>query len=466
MVPFFPNTIANRGLALYAISLAVISVAFFEYAVGAVWMMLGLVEVSLFFIVSTSLSKQWQTLSPRLFAKNMFWIALSLRVAWVVFSYLFYTSQTGRPFEFDAADSVGYHEDATWLSVSSWQAVWDYLFVSRSSYSDSGYVLYLTLVYRLFGPNIIVARLLKALYSALTCLFIYKLARRTVGEKTARMAGVFAMLMPNLFIYCGLHLKETEMLFLIAVFLERADYVLRAEKFTVWDVLLPILIGASLFLFRTILGAIALFSFFTGLLFFRSRGTSKRRKVVVVIWLVFAAAYFAGGTVIAEMESLWEEKDTNQDLKREMQTAQGNLWAKYATGTVMAPMVFVLPFATFVDTDQQNQLVMHGGNYVRNFMGIFVLIAMYTTLFIKKNWRDFALIGSFVIGYLGVVSFSGFSNSERFLLPGLPCLIVLWAYGVAMLDAKNFKFVKYWYLVIPVMEIAWAFFKIGSRGML
>ena len=99
-------------------------------------------------------------------------------------------------------------------------------------------------------------------------------------------------------------------------------------------------------------------------------------------------------------------------------------------------------------------------------MGIFVLIAMYTTLFIKKNWRDFALIGSFVIGYLGVVSFSGFSNSERFLLPGLPCLIVLWAYGVAMLDAKNFKFVKYWYLVIPVMEIAWAFFKIGSRGML
>lgn len=466
MVLFFPSTIANRGVALYAVSLAVISVVFFEHAVGAVWMALGLVEVSLFFVVSASLSRQWQVVSPRHFVKNMFWIALSLRVMWVFFSYLFYTSRTGMPFEFDAADSVGYHEDATWLAVSPWKSVKDYLFISRSSYSDSGYVLYLTMVYRLFGPNILAVRLLKALYGALTCLFIYKLARRTVGERTARIAGVFAMLMPNLIIYCGLHLKETEMLFLIAAFLERADYVLRAEKFTVWDVLFPILIGSSLFLFRTILGAVALFSFITGLLFIRGKRTNKRRKIVVVAWLILAAAYFAGGTVITEIESLWEEKDTNQDLKREMQTVQGNLWAKYATGTVMAPMVFVLPFATFVDTDQQNQLVMHGGNYVRNFMGVFVLIAIYTIIFAKKNWRDFALIGSFVIGYLGVVSFSGFSNSERFLLPGLPCLIVLWAYGVTMLDARNFKFVKYWYLIIPVMEIGWAFFKIGSRGLL
>jgi hypothetical protein len=148
------------------------------------------------------------------------------------------------------------------------------------------------------------------------------------------------------------------------------------------------------------------------------------------------------------------------------QTSRGNQWAKYATGGVMAPMMFVLPFSTMVDTGQENQMMIHGGNYVKNFMGVFVLVTLFSALFVKKNWRDFALIGSFVVGYLGVVSLSGFANSERFLLPGVPVLLVFWAYGISILNARNYRFVKYWYFIVPVMEIGWAVFKIGSRGLL
>ena len=86
-------------------------------------------------------------------------------------------------------------------------------------------------------------------------------------------------------------------------------------------------------------------------------------------------------------------------------------------------------------------------------------------LFVKKNWRDFSLIGSFLIGYLGVISMSGFANAERFLLPGLPCLIIIWAYGISVLNAKSYKYVKYWFVIVPIMEISWAYFKIGSRGL-
>ena len=185
---------------------------------------------------------------------------------------------------------------------------------------------------------------------------------------------------------------------------------------------------------------------------------------VVTVWVILAVAVLAGGTIRTEIEGYWNDRGENQAIKREVQTKQGNQWAKYATGTVMAPMAFVIPFSTMVDTDQQNQLVLHAGNYVRNYMGIFVLIFLFTALFVKKNWRDFSLIGSFVIGYLGVVSMSGFANSERFLLPGLPCLILMWAYGISELNAKNYKFVNYWSVVVILMEVGWAYFKIGSRG--
>ena len=466
MIPFFPKTIANKGLVMYFVSMAVVSVAFMSYAIGAVWMILGAIEILLFFLLSSSLSRQWQNIPTRLYLRNVFWIALLLRVGWVVFSYFFYMDQTGKPFEFDAADSIGYHEEAKLLSTMSFGEIWNHYFASQSGYSDTGYSFYLTFVYKIFGPSVVVARLFKALYGAIVCLLLYHLACRTVDEKIGRMAGIFAMLMPNLIIYCGLHLKETEMLFLIVAFLERADYVLRAKKFRAWEVMIPIALGVSLFFFRTVLGAVAIVSFVTALVFSQGKLTGKRRKIVVVAWVFLVALYFVGGTLINEVEEIWHQRASNQDLKRELQTAQGNQWAKYATGTVMAPMMFVMPFATLVDTDQQNQLVMHAGNYVRNFMGVFVLIALYSTLFVKKDWRNFTLIGSFAIGYLGVVAFSGFSNSERFLLPGLPCLIVVWVYGISLLNAKSYKFVKYWYWFVPVMEIGWAFFKIGSRGLL
>lgn len=466
MISYFPQKIANNGLLLYLLSLIVVSIAFMNYAMDIVWMVLGLVEVAMFFMLSNSLSRQWKVIPIQRYTMSVFWTAFGFRLVWVVFSYFFYTNQTGLPFEWGAADSLNYHYQAEWLADRPWATAWDNLFVNSDGVSDSGYVLYLTLIYKIFGVNIFFARILKAVWGGITCILLYKLVARSIDENVGRMVGVMAALMPNLIIYSGLHLKETEMLLLCVAFLERADYVLRAQKIKFWDVVIPLLFAGSLFLFRTVLGVVTLFSFVTALVFSPSRTVKKGRKVVVVLWVILAIIVLAGGTIMNEVESQWNERNTNQEQKRLEQTSRGNQWAKYATGTVMAPMIFVLPFSTMVDTNQQNQFVMHGGNFVRNFMGIFAIIALINALFIQKKWRDFSLIGSFIIGYLGAISLSGFSNSERFLLPGLPCLIVFWAYGISVLNAKSYKFVRIWYVVVPVMEIAWAYFKIGSRGLL
>lgn len=466
MVPYFPQKISSTGIALYIASLAVVSIAFINYALGFVWIALGLLGVIGFFVLSANLTHTWQRSTPKDYTMKVFSVALFLRIVWVVFSYYFYQSQTGQPFEWGAADSLGYHSAAEWLEGEPWSVAWNYLFVNRRVVSDSGFVLWLTVLYKFFGVNLFVPRLLNTIFGAFTCVLLYKLASRSINEQVGRMVGIFSVFMPNFIIYCGLHLKEVLMLFIIVAFLERADYVLRASKVKFWNVVLPLALAGSLFLFRTVLGVVAFFSFITAILFSPTRVVKRGRKVIVVFWAVLAVIVLAGGVIMNEVESLWNERFSNQENKRTEQTMRGNQWAKYATGTVMAPMVFVLPFSTMVDTDQQNQALIHGGNYIRNFMGAFAIIALINALFIKKNWRDFALIGSFVIGYLGVVSLSGFANSERFLLPGLPCLIIIWAYGISVLNAKSYKFVRVWYVVVPVMEIAWAYFKIGSRGWL
>ena len=162
---------------------------------------------------------------------------------------------------------------------------------------------------------------------------------------------------------------------------------------------------------------------------------------------------------------MWEGREENVVNKRAQQAILGNQWAQYATGTVMAPMIVVLPFATMVDVDEQyGQQAKSGGNFIRNFMGFFALLAIYEAIR-RKKWRDFVLFGAFVVAYLGIVAFSGFSNSERFLLPGLPCLIVMWAYGVSSLRKATYKLLFPWCILVVAMEIGWAFFKIGSRGL-
>ena len=129
-------------------------------------------------------------------------------------------------------------------------------------------------------------------------------------------------------------------------------------------------------------------------------------------------------------------------------------------------MITVLPFATMVNVDEQyGQQAKSGGNFIRNFMGFFTLLAIYEALR-RKQWKNFVLIGAFVASYLGVVALSGFSNSERFLLPGLPGLIMMWAYGVSTLRTKTYKLLTPWCFVVFAMEFAWAYFKLGSRGIL
>lgn len=466
MIPFFPKQIAQRAILVYAMALTAVSLFFMTHAMGIGYIALGCLWVVGFFSLLVYCCKKWLKLSDKQVLSDVFLVALALRILWVVVSYFFYDSVTGQPFEFQARDSYGYHADAEWLASEPWSTTWSFLFGSVM-YADSGFPLYLTVIYKLFGPVIIIPRFINAFLSAWTCVLVYKMASRTFSEEVGRMAGIMMVFMPNLIIYCGYHLKETLMLFLMVACLERIDALIRSKQMTFWGIVVPSLLAASLFLFRTAMGAAALFAFASTVLV-SSVPTMKRtgKRVALIGWGVLALVVFAGGSIASEVESLWEGRGENQASKRTEQTLRGNKWAKYATGTVMAPMIVALPFATMVDVDEQyGQQAKSGGNYIRNFMAFFAILAVYEA-FRRKRWREFVTIGAFVIAYLGVVASSGFNNSERFLLPGLPCLIMMWSYGVSTLREKTYKLLTPWCVVVFVMEFAWAYFKLGSRGII
>lgn len=468
MLNYLPKYFTSKAISLYFGVLVFTNIIFFNRFLSPLWWVFGAVEVLGFFYYSNQLTRTWGRYSEKKFAKKLFQTALIIRLGWVVFSYFFYLLMTGQPFEFDTGDAMAYHQTGEYiaglLKSGNLQQYFDSM-EGRSS--DMGYALYLGFQYIVTGNSIFIVRLLKALYSAYTVLLIYRFSKRTFNEEIGRMAAIFCMLMPNLIFYTGMHLKEVEMVLLTVWFMERADYLIRGKKFTLHTMFPTFLLAISLFFLRTVLGATALFALFTTLLLSSGRVLGAGKRMILIVWVLGAGAYFMGGSIATEVEEVWSSRADNQEtsMNWRAERAGGNKYSKYAGAAVFAPMIFVIPFPTIIETpNQQNQKIINGGNYVKNIMAFFVIFAFYWVIK-KKIWRDYLLIGSFTVGYLAVIAMSAFAQSERFHQPVLPFIMVMAAFGVSIISNKQKKYFSWWLMFIFVVIVAWSWFKLAGRGL-
>lgn len=465
MLNYFPKYFTSRAIKLYIVALLVCNIIFLNHILSFSWWIFGLVEVIGFFYFSNQLTLNWQRYSPRLFTKKLFQTALIIRLVWVLFSYVFYTIMTGQPFEFGAGDAMFYHSSANELSIAGLANIKQVL--PKVGFSDSGYVVYLSMIYSVVGNVILIPRLIKVLLGAYTCVLIYKLATRNFGEEVGRMSAIFCMLMPNLIYYCGIHIKEAEMVFLTVATIERADAMFRNKKFNFAEIAPPLLLAGSLFFFRTVLGAAAIFAMFTTVIFSSTKVLGMGKRTVLIVWMTATLAFFVGGTISTEVEAVWKAREANQKASMEWRSvrANGNKFAKYATSAIFAPIIFVIPFPTIVETpEQENQKLINGGNYVKNILAFFVIFALFWILK-EGKWREYITIGSFTIGYLLIIAMSAFAQSERFHQPALPFLLVFAAFGISKVNNKQKKYFSWYMAFIFVAIVAWSWFKLAGRGM-
>ncbi|MGK0376604.1 MAG: hypothetical protein ACJA1Z_000402 [Patiriisocius sp.] len=464
---YFPKSLNQRIIGIYFISLILIGVAFPDMFLKWYWVVIGIFCVTTFFHLSSKYSYSWQRFSPVVFKRKLFRTALAIRIFFVFFSYWFFTEMTGQPFEFAAGDSIGYHEEGSWIVDLVKYNMLDYYFAyidKKGGVSDLGYPGFLGIQYLITNKSIIIARIIKAILSSYTCVLVYKLASRNFGEATGRVSSIFVMLMPSLVMYCGLHLKETEMIFLIMAFVERADNLLRSKVSTFKNIFVVLCLIGLLFMFRTVLGIGALFSLVSTILLSKNL-KQKSKKYAMVFWVILTVVSFSGSRLVGEVEKLWDDKATNQSIRLEDRAKKGNVYATYAGAFVFAPMIFTLPFPTMIETQGQETFrLLHGGVFVKNIISFFTILALFL-LVKKKLWRNHLLIITFLAFYLAVLAVSAFAHSERFHLPAVPLELILAGYGITHMQAKHRNWFNYWTVLILVAVVAWSWFKLKGRGV-
>jgi len=470
MLNYFPQFFTKRAIIFYFVSIIACLIVFMSHPMTWYFYVIGAIAVIMFFVAGHQLPLRWAKFSPKTFTTNIFVISLIIRVVWVVFSYYFFSALNGNPFEFDVADSGNYDWHAYQLYEQGWGA-YEKIF-SDFGFSDRGYATFLGASYMVYGYNIMIARLIKAVLGAWMAVLVYKLATRTFGENVGRMAGIFCMLMPELIVICGLHTKEAEMIFLVVLGLERADNAIRSPRLTFTNLVVPVICAAALFTFRSVLGIGLLFAFITALFFSSARTKNYVNRIILGVWIAIAIGFFAGGKIATEVEQAWDSRQMDQAQSMEWRSKRvgGNKFAIYGNKAIFAPAIFVIPIASQTAVPQRMLQLENGGYYVKNVMAFFVMFALFLivadAIKLGGKWRDFLLVGSFMIGYLGVIASSGFAQSGRFHLPAMPFFLMFAAYGISQSTNKVKSFYDIYMVLLLVAIVAWNWIKLAGRDMI
>lgn len=466
MITFFPKIISRKAITYYFVTLALVSVVFLNRILPFVWMLFGIAEVCAFFYFSNFLTKRWRFFSPSVFVKKLFWTSLAIRTVYMVFVYFFYDFMTGQPFMFHSADEQFYYAMSKVWSEQGFGVLRREM--SAIGFSDSGEVYWAAFICKIFGPNIISVRLGHCLVSALTCVLIYHLSKRHFGDGLGRMSAILCMLMPNLIFYCGIHLKETDMVFLTVLFIECVDRLLSDNKFDFKYLVLAILALLAQFTFRTVLGVVEILAAFVAIVLVRGQlGNWWKRIAMIFVVVITLSVTAIGDRVMHDVGNFWAGKDWNQrvGMAWRAERAEGNAFSVYASQVVFAPLIFTIPFPTMVDTPgQENQQMLNGGNYVKNVLSGLVIFAL-VMLLLDGDWRKHVLPIAMMGGYLAVIAFSNFAHSERFHQPVIPFELMFATVGISMLKKKHLKYVDYWLWILLAANVAWAWFKLAGRGL-
>lgn len=474
-----PAWFSTYAIGTYAVALLGVNFINSTYAMEWYFWVFGMAWVAGFFMLSVHYSRIWDVTHIRRtknFEKRLFKTGFIIRAIYGLFIYVFYLQMTGRPHEFQGADSISYIELAgDWVNYWSSDRLGEVLAEElKRNMSDMGFPFYEMIFLRMFGEkaSYILLRLMNALIGAYSAVIIYRIASRSFDESTARITGIFCMLHPVLICYSGILLKEILMTFLVLLFIDLGDRLLRSRRFTFATIAPMILVGFSLFFFRTVLGIIAFMALFFAIVMSDSRIVSWGKKISVGVLVSGVLLLAASENIIREVQQV-----TNTDAREQQERSleyrygekkgggSGNSFAKYAGTAVFAPLIFTIPFPTMVIAEgQEDMRLIHGGNWMRNVMSGFVILAMFMLL-LSGDWRKYTLPLAMLLGYLLMLAFTEFAHSLRFHIPVMPFEMMFAAYAITNMRKKHRNWYMIWCLFMVVACFAWNWFKLAGRGL-
>ena len=478
MENFFPKYYSNNSLNTFIITLLCVSLLYNNNILPIDLLLFVLISGVLFFKMVYNLSFTWRNLIENQFKLNVVIYAFFIRLIFVTIVYFYNIEHWGLTYA--SAEDIEFYinmgkygaECVGNLEIVKLFVDWNRWGVDTG---DWGYPLHLSLVYLLTAniSDVFIPFIVKSLLGAYTCLFIYNITKRHFGERIAKLAAVLCVVNPLMIWWCGSMMKEAEMIFYTICFVNNWDDLICNGSKTRANIILIIFLSFYLFTFRIALGIVALLSVVVTLFLYEKKVKNKGKIFIILscILVVMIVGFFQQiSEVVNQIYTeivIGDNKAQEINMEWRSQRVGGNEFAKYAGAAIFAPLIFSIPFPTFVYIDLHQEFIVQvaGGNFVKNILSFFVIYSVFD-LFLKKEWRKHILILSFTIGYLIMLVLSVYAQSGRFHMPVAPLQMIFAAYGIAVFPKNKRHWFNYALIFEFVVCIAWNWFKLKGRGMI
>lgn len=465
------------------------AIAFFFIALISCWVLFGhipainliivsSISVVLFFGLGRALSNNWLHTSEKRFLHNIFTTGFFIRLIWVLYLFFVFNPEYYGNNYGDSADTGWFMSFAKnladWIMGDTYYTLAQVIEVNDAAIDDVGYPMWLAVEYVLTGglSYVFIPMVVKCVVGAYCAICIYRIAKRHFGVGTARIAAIFVCLNPNMIYWCATMMKETEMVFVCCMAVDKMDEALSSGNRLTLRTLWPgILLGLFLFLMRTAIGL----AFFGGVMMHIVLASNKviNTSTKIVAGFLIAIMLFASvGDRVLRQTSMYVEmvQSGSQESNMEWRSGKtGNSFAKYASSAVFAPLIFTIPFPTINEANaiQFTQMQLAGGSYIKNVLSFFVILILLVLL-VNGKWRNHVFILAYTCAYLVILVFSSFAQSGRFHMPIWPMLMLLAAYGLQYV--RQNKKMRDMYIYVLIAEvfvcIAWNWFKLAGRGLI
>ena len=492
ILKYYPKRFAEWSILSFVTSLLVCSIIYSSRMMPLYLWCFGLVSVFMFFYGSNKYSKEWLFFSEKTFSKHVIYVGFAIRLVYVIFIYFLNNALYGKPMEVVSLDA-DYYVPCAWESASlvldgycadaviipkgimgefNIFDIWSLWMDMRLNITDCGYQYYLMLVYVLTGQisKFIIPLILKALWGSLTCLLIYRVARRHFREDVAKLASIFCLLQPNMIWWCGSMMKETEMVLLFLLFIDRADAFIENEHKSLQAIIIVVLLGIVMYAFRAALCVVEFVALFMAIVIMDNKIISVSKKIIAGIALALIIGVTYGGQLINEVREMHEtvvsdHQKTNMEWRA--QRENGNKFAIYAKATIFAPLIFAIPFPTLTYTHKDQEMLMQvaGGNFVKNVLSFFVILTFFSFV-LSGEWRNHVFLITVLIGYLLALILSEFAQSGRFHMPAIPLEMMFAAYALCNITPRQTRWFKYVLIAEVFICIGWQWFKLAGQGLI
>lgn len=473
-----PNWLVERPMGFFFISMFACWIAW-GYVPNYDLIFTTIISIVLFFYVGRSMSNKYSLLGEKKFLRSIFSVGLIGRILWMsymffVFNPQYYGTRFGSTEDVEWFMSFGRYL-SEWLGGTSYYSLSQIIDINMSAIDDVAYPMILGVEYALTGgiSDVFIPMVVKSIMGAYCAICAYRITKRHFGEGAARMATIFVCLNPNMIYWCATMMKEAEMVFFCCLAVDRFDEALSTNSQLKIKSLLPgISYGFVLLFMRTTLGLALFMAVLAHILLADKRIISISKKIFIGALVAIVLFITIGDRLMVQSKGYLVNVQSGgqaQNMEWRSTRVGGNSFAKYASATVFAPLIFTIPFPTFNAANQAQlaQIQLSGGYFIKNIFSFFVIVILIQLL-LSGEWRKHVFILAYTCAYLVVLVFSGYAQSGRFHMPIFPMLMIFAAYGIQR--AKTDKKIRKWFTYVLYAEVlvclAWNWFKLAGRGMI